>query len=136
MEALTCFLPDADSWTLQVGGLDEDGGGVQSFRRKSIKAVLRQPGGDGDLMLSSTGGCRTEKTRNRMSISVHFRVRKSDFIQSDKYQSKSDLLTVSDLPHFRANTRNPILQMDPLQCFCGFSAANRKTADKRIFLDP
>lgn len=60
---LTCFLPDADPWTLQVGGLHKDGGGVESVGRKSVKAVLRQPGGDGDLMLSSAGGCRTEKTR-------------------------------------------------------------------------
>lgn len=74
MKALTCSLTDADSWTLQVGGLYEDGGGVRSIRRKSIKAVLRQPSGDGDLMLSSAGGCRTEKTRKLMSTSVHFRV--------------------------------------------------------------
>lgn len=57
LPALTCSLLGADSRTLQVGGLNEDGGGVQSVGRKSIKAVLRQPGGDGDLMLSFTGGC-------------------------------------------------------------------------------
>lgn len=59
---LTCSLLGTDSWTLQVGGLDEDGGGVQSVRRKSVKAVLRQTGRDGDLMLSFTGGCKRKET--------------------------------------------------------------------------
>lgn len=70
MQALTCLLPDADPWTLQVGGLYKDGGGVQCIRRKAFKAVLRQPGRDGDLMLSFAGGCRTEKTRKPISISA------------------------------------------------------------------
>lgn len=115
MNALTCFLPDADSWTFQVGGLYKDGGGVESVRRKSIKAVLRQPGRDGDLVLSFIGGCRMEKARKPISTNVHFRVQRNDLIQSDKYQANLILLTVSDLPHFRANVRNATLQMETPQ---------------------
>lgn len=62
---LTCLLLDADSWSLQVGGLDEDGGGVQSFRRESIEAVLRQASRDGDLMLSFTGSCTGRHTQTQ-----------------------------------------------------------------------
>lgn len=58
---LTCRLIGADSWTFQIRGLDKDGGGVQSIRRKSGEAVLRYTGGDGDLMLTFTGGCRRRR---------------------------------------------------------------------------
>lgn len=49
--------------TLQVGGLDEDGGGVQSVGGESVEAVLRNAGGDGDLVLSFAGGCRPRGTK-------------------------------------------------------------------------
>lgn len=55
-DLLTRPLSGADSWSLQVRRLNEDCGSVQGIRRKSVKAVLRQPGGNGDLMLSFTGG--------------------------------------------------------------------------------
>lgn len=66
-ETLTCSLLDADSRTLQVRGLNEDGGVVESIGGKSVEAVLRQTGGDGDLMLPFTGGCRRRKTRRTNS---------------------------------------------------------------------
>lgn len=59
--ALTSSLFGADAWSLQIWGLDEDGGSVQSIWRESIKAVLRHAGGDGDLVLSFSGGYRGRK---------------------------------------------------------------------------
>lgn len=57
--------------TLQVGGLNEDGSGVQSVGGESVEAVLRNAGGDGDLVLSFAGGCRAERNQeNRIVDSV------------------------------------------------------------------
>lgn len=60
-ETLTRPLLGGHPGALQVGGLNEDGSGVQSVGGESVEAVLRNAGGDGDLVLSFAGGCRAER---------------------------------------------------------------------------
>lgn len=69
-ETLTGPFLGGHPGTLQVGGLKEDGGGVQSVGGESVEAVLRNTGGDGDLMLSFAGGCRAERNRESRVIDL------------------------------------------------------------------
>lgn len=52
MAALTSPLIGADSGTFQIWSLNKNSGGVESIRGETLKAVLRQAGGNGRLLLS------------------------------------------------------------------------------------
>lgn len=67
-EALTRPFLGGHPRALQVGGLNEDGSGVQSVGGESVEAVLRDAGGDGDLVLSFAGGCRAERNQENRII--------------------------------------------------------------------
>lgn len=69
-EALTRPFLGGHPGALQVGGLNEDGGGVQSVGGESVEAVLRNTGRDGDLMLSFAGGCRAERNQENRIIDL------------------------------------------------------------------
>lgn len=69
-ETLTRPFLGGHPGALQVGGLNEDGGGVQSVGGESVEAVLRNTGGDGDLMLPFAGGCRAERNQENRTIDL------------------------------------------------------------------
>lgn len=63
LSILTGSLLGADSGALQVGGLNEHGGAVESVRGETLEAVLALSCSDGDLLLTFTGSYTQTKQR-------------------------------------------------------------------------
>lgn len=68
---LTCSLLDANSGTLQIGGLGVDGSVIEGVRGQAIKAVLTFQASDGDLLRPTVRGwCGRGERGRRLKAST------------------------------------------------------------------